>query len=139
MKKLVCMLVALLVVLAAWFPAFAESGSDLQMLVISQLIETIEDNSSDFATATAVYDEDMDAIIVKMTFAEITSAIWDALKADAEALASIQSSNNSLNEAIIDSLNLVGADDIEVYILAFTVDGYPMAFNVNGNDLTEYL
>lgn len=139
MKKLVCMLVALLVVLAAWFPAFAESRSDLQMLVISQLIETIEDNSSDFATATAVYDEDMDAIIVKMTFAEITSTIWDALKADAEALASIQSSNNSLNEAIIDSLNLVGADDIEVYILAFTVDGYPMAFNVNGNDLTEYL
>ena len=139
MKKLVCLLVVLLAVLTTCFPSFAESRSDFEMLVISQLIETIEDNSSDFATATAVYDVDMDAIIVKMTFAEITSTVWDALKADAEALASIQSSNNSLNEAIIDSLNLVGTDDIEVYILAFTGDGYPMAFNVNGNDLTEFL
>lgn len=139
MKKLVCLLVVLLAVLTACFPSFAESRSDFEMLVISQLIETIEDNSSDFATATAVYDEDMDAFIVKMTFAEITSTIWDALKADAEDLASIQSSNNSLNEAIIDSLSIVGADDIEIYIFAFTCDGYPMAFNVNGNDLTEYL
>lgn len=138
-KVLVCTLVAMLIVLAACFPAIAEERSSSDILLISGLVETLEGASGDSGTTTAEYNEGMDALIIRIRFNDITSSDWRIIKLDDEAYESVKESNNSLNEYVLETLASFGIDNINSYLLAFTSDEELIFLNINGDDLSDYL
>ena len=142
MKRYVCVILvlALLVVGGA-----CAAGKDRPYSETSVAIEIARQFQASFDDVTSFdaeswYDNNLDAIILKLTTINQDHSFYEAKRADND-IASFYAILSGLNVYSITVQNLkdYNINEMDVYVLSYSSDGVLEYLEVNGNDLTEFM